>query len=477
MIPRKMKVIFIKLAEESILTGILGHPPVGTSSFPPLGLLYTAAILEQHNHSVKIIDGGQEVLTKESLTAALASADVIGLSVYTNNYQHTAEFAAIIKNIKPDIPIIIGGPHCIFRKHLALNDIPGADICVDAESETVIADLVEALQGKKQFADLPGVHYRQGTSVHSGRPSQVVKNLDVLPFPARHLIDHYDYGNLPFGTQYKKKFTSVITSRGCAFRCRFCAKYGNCIPGFDFRQRSAENVVKELHELKDHYRTISIVDDNFLADRKRSHKIFDMLLSSGTTLDMFIVGARVDTAEQALYEKMKKVGVKYISYGIESGNQDVLDYYHKNVTLKQIRKGVQLAQKMGFFVNSTFIFGAPIETKEHLERTTKFLCSLPLDTVTIWPFSYDLGGELHTQAVRDGNISEDEWEVRADVNRQLGILPIKEVDEAIQHAYRRFYFRPSYAFGQVYRALKQRDFARLRDTFRVLISSQMKNIL
>lgn len=81
MIPRKMRVLFIKLAEESILTGILGHPPVGTSSFPPLGLLYTAAILEQHNHSVKIIDGGQEVLTKESLTAALASIGYVGILV------------------------------------------------------------------------------------------------------------------------------------------------------------------------------------------------------------------------------------------------------------------------------------------------------------------------------------------------------------------------------------------------------------
>jgi hypothetical protein len=118
-----------------------------------------------------------------------------------------------------------------------------------------------------------------------------------------------------------------------------------------------------------------------------------------------------------------------------------------------------------------------METLEHLKRTTKFLCSLPLDTAIIRPFYYERGGLLRTKAVKEGKISEEEWLVRADVKRQLGLLPLDVVDDEIRTAYRRFYVRPSYALGQVYRALQQHDIVRLRDTLRVATSSQVKNIL
>ncbi len=472
-----MRFLLIKQAEEWAQSGILGHQATTSSVYPPLGLLYVAATLEQLGQKVKILDCGQEVLSKESLGRLLNDTDVVGLSLYTNNYQQTAECAHSIKDIAPDMPIVLGGPHCIFSKYNALYDVPSADICVDAEAETVMADLIDALQGKKQLPDIPGIHYRKGTTVKSGLPSQVVTDLDSLPFPARHLTDHYDYGNHPTGIHFKKKFTSMITSRGCAFRCRFCAKYGNVIPRFDFRQRSAENIVEEILEIKDRYRSISIVDDNFLADRKRSHRIFDMLLESGITNDLLIIGARVDTAEKRLYEKMRKAGVKYISYGIESGNQETLDFYQKKITLSQIRNAVKLARKMGFFISSTFIFGGPIETKKHLQKTTKFLCSLPLDTAVIRPFFYEKGAELYSQAVSDGKISKDEWAVRVDVKRKLGLLRQDEVDASIRNAYRRFYIRPSYVAGQLVRALRQGDLDRLRNTIRIATTSQIKNVL
>jgi len=152
----------------------------------------------------------------------------------------------------------------------------------------------------------------------------------------------------------------LLTSKGCPFRCRFCSRYSNIIPEWGFRQRSVENVVKEIQELDEKYRSIRIDDDSFLADNKRAHKIFDKLLEIGTNIDLLIEGARVDSADKDLYKKMKKTGVTLISYGIESGNQDVLDFYNKKTTLQQIRKAICLSREMDFFTSASFILGAPI---------------------------------------------------------------------------------------------------------------------
>ena len=103
----------------------------------------------------------------------------------------------------------------------------------------------------------------------------MIDNLDELPFPARHLVEKYDYGDFPFGFQLKKMVTSLITSRGCPFNCRFCARYSNFINGWGFRQRSAQNILQEFAEIDEKYGTINIVDDSSLADTKRAHKIFD----------------------------------------------------------------------------------------------------------------------------------------------------------------------------------------------------------
>jgi anaerobic magnesium-protoporphyrin IX monomethyl ester cyclase len=472
-----MKFLLLRLPEEWQQPGILAIPPATTSIYPPLGLLYLGAMIEQEGHTVEVIDFGAETLSKERLKHSLIDADAVGISTYSNNYTSTEELAHIIKEVSPNIPLIIGGPHCIFRQRFALQDVPSADIAVVAEGEAVIPDIIRFIQGKIPLRDIPGIYYRKNGVIQKGKPSTIIENLDTLPFPARHMVAKYEYGKYPWGSHSHKKFTSIITSRGCAFHCRFCARYGNIIPGFDFRQRSAESVISELLEVNSTYGSVSIVDDNFLADKKRSNKIFDGLLEAKTTLDIIIVGARVDTAEKELYKKMKKAGVIYISYGIETGNQDVLDYYQKKVTLDQIRKAVHLARDMGFFVSASFIFGAPIETEEHLKKSIKFICSLPLDTAVVRPFYYARGAELYTDELQKGTITTEEWRTRADVNRQLGNMSIKEVDEYIEKAFRRFYLRPRYILGQLSRALRQKDFERIKIMTQLAISPQMKNLL
>ena len=430
-------------------------------SHPPLGLLYLGAVLENDGHKVEVLDYYAEDISKKQLENYLNSSDAVGMTVYTNSYKFVADISKMIKELNPEIPIIIGGPHCTFLQKKSLLDFPEADISVIGEGEQVILDIVKFLEGNKKLSDIHGIYYRNKNSIKSGKPLQVIDNLDNLLYPARHLVEKYDYGTFSFGYTLRKRVTSMITTKGCPFHCRFCSRYGNFIKEWGFRMRTAENIVSEIKEINGKYNSVMIVDDNFLADNKRAHKIFDMVLESDINMDFLIEGARVDTADEELYMKMKKAGVKFIHYGIESGNQDVLDFYNKKTTLQQIRKSTALAKKMNFFIAASFIIGAPIETRKHVENTIKFACSLPIDLANFSPLVYIMGSSLWVEAVENKKISPDEYIKLADSNQNLGSFNKEELLDYTMEAFNTFYFRPNYLIRQIYKSLIRKDFSLL----------------
>ncbi|KYK34033.1 MAG: hypothetical protein AYK22_00945 [Thermoplasmatales archaeon SG8-52-3] len=439
-------------------------------NLPPLGLLYIGASLEKEGHKVEILDYFAEKITKDRLKKSLNSCDAVGMSVYTDDCVPAADISKLIKEIDSDITLIIGGPHCTFLQKRSLNDIPHADISVAGEGENVILDISKYLEGKKQLANINGIFYKEKNLIRSGKQLEVIENLDEIPFPARHLVDKYDYSTISFGYLFKKKVTNFISSKGCPYHCRFCSRYGNIIKNWSFRMRSAENVIKEIQEISDIYKSIVIVDDNFLADKKRAHKIFDMLLESDINVDLLIQGARVDTAEKDLYLKMKKAGVKYIFYGLESGNQDVLDFYNKNITLQQIRKTVKLAREMKFFIGASFIIGAPMETDKHIENTIKLARSLPLDRVNFVPLIYRMGSALWVEAVKNKKIKPNQYEVLADKSHNLSNFTEDELIHYTTKAFTSFYFRPYYMFEQIFKILLRKEFNLLRNGLKYILS-------
>jgi magnesium-protoporphyrin IX monomethyl ester (oxidative) cyclase len=430
------------------------HPIYAISSHPPLGLLYIAASLEKDGHKVEIIDFFMDELATEKMTKTIKSVDAVGISVPTQELESAITISKQIKELDPNIPILIGGPHCIYRQDKSLIDIPYSDIVVGCEGEKVIINIVEWLEGKKELANIPGIYYKQKNKIKPGKTLEIIDDLDSIAFPARYLVDQYDYGDLGlWGNPLRKKVTSMITNRGCPFNCRYCSRYGNVIKGWGYRKRSAKNVVEELQSLDKKHRTVMITDDNFLADIKRAHDVFNMILDIGLDLDFYILGTGVETADINLFKKMKKAGVKMIAYGVESGNQDVLDFYNKRINLDQVRKAVFLAKKVGFITYASFILGAPIEKINHLQNTIDFACSLPIDIAIFITLRYEMGSPLWFEAVKDKKISEDEYCVFADSNRGLGNLSLYDIKEYVRKAYGQFYFRPSYLINQTMKNL------------------------
>jgi radical SAM superfamily enzyme YgiQ (UPF0313 family) len=472
----KMKFSLIKIPEFYKKFELFNSYQQVLSTYPPLGLEYIGASLEQDGNNVEIIDLGVEDLSRENLKNYLAKSDAVGMSVYINNYTIAADIAKKIKEIDPDIPLILGGPHSTLVKGNVLAQIPNADISVESEGELVILDLVKFIQGIKKLSDVHGIHYKKDGEIKSGKALQVINDLDSLPFPARHLTERYDYGNFEGGLRPSKKFTSMMTSRGCPFKCRYCTRFGN-IEGWSFRKRSPENIIKEMLEISEKYKSIMIVDDTFLADTKAVHKIMDRLIELELNLELYILGARVDTAEPELYKKMKKAGVRYIAFGIESGNQDVLDFYNKKITLPQIRKAVRLARKMDFITQGFFIFGAPFETQKHIKNTIKLATSLPFDIVVFQPLGYEIGSDIWEEAVEAKKISKEDISILADSRRGLGNFTLEELNIFIKNGYRRFYLNPMYISRLLIGTVLHGNTNHLKTIFRLARSPQIDKLV
>jgi radical SAM superfamily enzyme YgiQ (UPF0313 family) len=424
---------------------------------PPIGLLYIARSFEDEGHKVTVIDYSCENNNKNELQKSLNSYDAIGIEVLTDNIEFVENIAESIKDNNNDLPIILGGPHCTFHPSKALVDIPSADISVEGEGELVVKDIIKGLKGYNNYKNLAGLYYRKNGDIKKGKPAKYIKNLDIISFPSRHLVEKYDYGKIGRQFFYKQKSTAILTSRGCPNRCRFCTRH---ITSNAFRMRSAENVIEELSEITDKYKSVFIADDNFLASKKRANKIFETLIKMGSPLDIYINGARVDSADVELYKKMKKAGVKHIYYGIESGNQDVLDYYNKKINIRQINTAINLANKMDFVTLGYFILGAPIEENKHIKKSIKFACKLPLDFAIFYPLAYSKGSDLWNEAIKEKKINEEEdgYGLIATSEKKLSKFTDKQLLDFCVKAYKRFYFRPLYLTRQIYKSFKRLDF-------------------
>ena len=427
------------------------------SVYPPIGLEYIASSIENAGHVAEIIDFTMEKLSEQDFTNLVNKSDAVGISVYTDEVKSVDSLAKKIKEIDKEKKIILGGPHCTLYPKLSFDDITYADIVVRGDGEFVTYDLIKHLEGRKKLSEIPGVYYKENGNIKNNLPLKIIEDLDSIPFPARHLVEKYEYGKMDNLTIFKPKFTSININRGCPGKCRFCSRYTNVIKDWGFRRRSAENVIEEFLEIDKKYKSVMIVDDIFMSDKKQAHNIMDGLIEHKTKVRIGIAGARVDSADKELYKKLKKANVKLISFGIESGNQDVLDYYKKRITLTQIKKAVILSRKMGFITIGSFILGAPFETKEHLFKTSNFANSLPLDVALFAPLHYYKGSEMWKEAVNEKKISPEEFMVPADSKRGLGNFRTDELFSIAKEISNRFYNRPSFYAKQIYRSLLRGD--------------------
>jgi len=340
--------------------------------YPPLGLLYLASSLEKDGHKVKIIDVEVDNLTKEQTIERIIkeNPDIVGITSTTPIHHKAVELFKLIKNSDTEIITISGGPHPTALPKQTLKECEDIDIVIIGEGEETIREICNG----KEFKEISGIGFRDDNEIIITKSRGLIKDLDEIPLPARHLVKNEKYlwsvpdkGIIPV--------TPMMTTRGCPYKCVFCSQlviFGNCM-----RYRSADNVIEEIKDVIDKYKVNHFIfyDDTLGLNKKKTYELIDAIKKE--KLDFTFEGmTRVNIINRDLLEKMKSIGLNRLSFGVESGNQNILNAAKKGITLEQIKNAYKLTSELGIETRMSIIFGLPFETKATIKETIKFMKSL-----------------------------------------------------------------------------------------------------
>jgi anaerobic magnesium-protoporphyrin IX monomethyl ester cyclase len=416
---------------------------------PPMGLAYLAGMLEKNNFPVEILDTNALDLTIPQTIERInqIKPDIVGVSILTPAHQYSID---IINGLPKEILKIAGGPHPSAVPEEMLRN--GFDIVAKGEGEYTLLEIVQG----KPFKEIKGISFIENGQIFHNSPREPLDPND-LPLPSRHLLisNAVDKPYSSGGTQYFP-WARITSSRGCPYNCYYCAKQ---IFGHGFRARTPENVLEEIDFLVKNYKIkeVSFSDDCFNFDLNRANKILDLIIERKYNLCLrFSNGLRVDKVNESFLRKMKEAGCRYIGYGVESGNQDVINNIPKGVTLDQIREAIKLTKKVGgIFVSGYFMFGLIGDTEETMQQTIDFSKELDLDVASFTIAVPYPGTRLETMIKqKGGKIHFKSWdEFHHTAGRVMfsypGMVAPEKIEAAYKRAIREFYFRPRYIFGHL----------------------------
>ena len=349
-------------------------PPYPLSEFPspPLGICYVAAACESAGAQVQLFDYIISEYHPEKLKRALDAfqPDIVGSTSVTMNFLQAAEILKTVKSYHPQLITIMGGPHVTFDYENVLRTIQSIDIIVLGEAEKTLTSLIPNIKNRKLWQTVPGIAFLENDCVITTQPQNLIKNLDDLPLPARHLLNIPKYHTLGFPI-------SIITSRGCPNQCIFCQ--GRRMVGQKVRYRSVEKVVDEIEILMNlGFDLINIADDLFTVNKERVIA-FCQLIKDRNLSFVWSAFSRVNTVDSDILREMKSAGCYAVSFGIESGNQEMLKRIRKGITLNQARYAAKCCKAEGIRTHASFMVGLPGETLETLNDSLNFAESLNIE--------------------------------------------------------------------------------------------------
>jgi anaerobic magnesium-protoporphyrin IX monomethyl ester cyclase len=454
--------VICRVAVRILLVNPKSRLPIDTRTSPPLGLAYLAAISEQRGDQVRIHDGDVEDTPLEACVREF-EPDLVGITANTTQITAAWRDAAQVKELtagNAPVPVILGGPH-----PTSLPDESAAkafvDVVVRGEGEKTWIELLSGMDAAppSTHAQMPGLDLDgiQGITFQNeagevvSAPSQEaipVDVLDHLPYPAWHLFKLERYTNLqPTVDEVDGASLPILTSRDCPYACTYCAQLGPR----RWRARSVESVVDEWRWLvrEQGAAEVGVLDDSFNIDRQRVLDICRRLVDEG--LDhvpwIMINGIRANLADEEVLGAMKHAGCIRAAFGVESGNQDILDsVVDKHLTLDQVRQAFKAARAVGMETIGFFIIGLPGETEATMNDTIRFACELDPVVANFSIATPFPGTQMHETVKEQGRILAETWDdyvfFEGKARFEMPGLPAELVERKWKEAYRRFYLRP-----------------------------------
>lgn len=379
--------------------------------FFPLGLGYIAQVLLKSGHHVTVLDINAYKWNKDEVKARIASSDfdIAAITALITQYPYVKWLSKVIREVNPPARIIVGGglASSIPQMLLERTDV---DIAVIGEGEVTSRELIESIDANERLEGVRGICFKENNRIYQTAPREYIVNLDEIPFPARSLFPMEIYlqssvFSLRTTFDSSARTTNLITSRGCPYGCVYCY---HGIFGRKFRARTPDNITEEIKELQKEHKVNSLMfnDDTFVIDRERVLSLCDKLTGENSGISWTCNG-RANLMDEELLGKMKKAGCKLISYGIESGNQKILDALNRKTTVEQIKRAIELTWKVGIIPHAYLMVGMFGETKDTIQDTVNLCKELKVGQgigyVTLFP-----GTPLLTMAVEAGKVDDFE---------------------------------------------------------------------
>jgi len=430
---------------------------VGTM-YPSMGLAAIAAIAERAGYPVKIIDCEALNYSYEDLEKEikLLRPDVIGIQTFCNTINRALEIGKIVKEkINPEIKIILGGVQAtLFPEEYIKNK--HVDFIVIGEGEIVFENLLNALENKQtDFSNILGLVWKKNNEPIINPQEKLIENLDILPFPARHFFDLTKY--FPSAQLRGKKTFHIITSRGCPFNCGFCSCHKTF--GRSYRFMSADRVISEIKYLIKNYNIdgLHFYDDTLTVNKTRIIELCNKMIKEKINLP-WACFTRVDCVDEEILEKMAEAGCYQIFYGVEAGNQRMLNVMNKGITIEQIKRAFEWTKKYKIEALASFIIGAPTETLDDTKQSLEFAKEIKADFAHWEIYTPHPGTNLYKIAVENGTL------LTTDLNKYspwsdepvyvTNGRTIKELKKTKEWVYRQFYMRPLFILKRLRNLLR-----------------------
>jgi radical SAM superfamily enzyme YgiQ (UPF0313 family) len=454
--------------------------PIDTRTTPHLGLAYLAAVSERRGDEVRVYDADVE---DQPLVEFLHEfrPQLVGITANTPQVKQAWRTAAAIKQ-ELDIPVVLGGPHpSVVSEDLDFESLrqPPVDLVVRGEGEgpwVEISDVVESfLRDQPEFStqalmsperdlfrEIKSTSYKTSDGqLHRNTDGQVIADLDSLPWPAYRYFKMGHYTNLQPATDAVDgaRSFSIMTSRGCPYRCTFCSQ---SIMPIKWRARTSENVIEEWRHLVKEMGAleIGVLDDSANIRKNRLIQLADALIDNKLNHVpwIFVNGIRANLADYDMLSKLKQAGLKRTAFGVETGDEQMIIKIDKHVDHDTIRQAFKNAKAAGIETIGFFIIGLPGDTRASMQKTIDFAIELDPMIANFSMMTPYPGTIVYEQVKQGGRFLVQDWEDYVFFDQkaryEMGDLTAELMEEMYRKAYRQFYWRPKY----VMRTVRRKDF-------------------
>lgn len=427
---------------------------------PNIFLLSAAAVLEKAGHKVRYIESTIKKWGREQFLSFLRNDLSDIYSFYSVNLSQETDIQAFkdIRRIRKDVPVIFFGPAPSDRPSEFVLD--EQSYVVRGEPEYTMLELVKSLEDGLGAHDIKGVSYYSVRKVIHNGSRELIDDLDTLPFPSRHLLEEKEvYYNPKLGI---RPFTAVYTSRGCSYRCIYCVPSSLSFSREleykhhtdrkpPVRKRSPENIIEEFKVLKYlGYNAVNIQDDQFVWGEERTVKICEGIKGLGI---VWGCSARSDHLNERIVKAMAEAHCKFIDLGVESFNQEILDYVKKDIDVKKNEEAIKLVKKYGISAKINIMFGSsPLESKTTIKRNMAEVKRLKVDQV-MYNIANPFPGTEFYKIAKENNLFVYGDYKPVDVAKEANIayphLSKRDLEMAVRYANFQFFLAPRFILRNI----------------------------